>query len=90
MPSRASVVPMPVTMATTRRPSSVPSYAGEPPSSVLRSANRRTRGFTSIGIAQMKASASSPSFTRPVCRTAATPGQTTAPPSPSGAARACA
>ena len=53
--SVASLVPIPVTMATTSRPSSVPRWTVTPSISVLLSDSFLTRGDSSIGMAQMNA-----------------------------------
>ena len=72
MPSLANLVPIPVTMATTRRPLSAPAWTVTPLTCVFLSDSFRARGQSSIGMAQMKATwpASVGASTRPVCRKA--------------------
>ena len=51
----ASLVPMPVAMATTSCAPSVPEWTLTPPIAALRSESLRTSGFNSMGMAQMNA-----------------------------------
>jgi hypothetical protein len=68
--SVASWVPIPVTMATTVRPSSVPACIFVPFTSVSVSESMRTSGESSIGIAQTNAMGSFSEFVAmpPACR----------------------
>ena len=55
VPRLASLVPIPVTVATTSRRPRLPRWTTTGPICVLRSESLRTRGRSSMGMAQMKA-----------------------------------